>query len=520
MKHAAMAGARRAVWVSSLAAVACLALAASIGPGLRRFHLGGPDRHLNDQVAYVSVARTFAETGRLESRIVYPAMLARGHTTGVLYMPGQYLALGLVFRLLGFSPLASAQPAAAAYLIAVAAAAVAATRLAGPVAGIVAGLLVAVFPPHLLYALSAMAEMPLVAATALAVAGVVLAPGRGGRVLAAALLTALATTFRETGALLCVPLAILALRDGRRAAAEVLGASLAGALVAMACAPQRPDLLTPNLFDGRFSTVYTDGVTAGSLRPPAGAYPAAALQRFLANVFMIARAARAGIWTADLVLFEIVVLLGVAALAHGLVRRDRAALAAGSLALLATGVNLGLYAFYQYRGLRTVLLATPALAVWLGALAAAAWARGRRLRGAVVLGLGLSVALAVWCGLRLQATAASLDAQDDADLAFMSTLGHDDRTLLVAPFDVALVYVLGHHPVRFAFVPANAPSLDVLARHERIGTLVARPAEAEAIGADALAAAGLAPAGQWLHRGIALVVYRQGPRPGRPDAGP
>src|SRR5215216_3121770 len=58
---------------------------------LNGVHLGLPS--FNDQVGYISVARTFVETGVLRSNIIYPSTLLQEATKNYFYMPGHYVAL-------------------------------------------------------------------------------------------------------------------------------------------------------------------------------------------------------------------------------------------------------------------------------------------------------------------------------------------------------------------------------------------------------------------------------------------
>src|SRR5438552_13976184 len=81
---------------------------------------------LNDAVGYYSTARTFARSGHLESHIVYPSTLGQKTTKTYLYMPGFYVYLGIILKILGpgipqallASCLAGATTACCTYLLA------------------------------------------------------------------------------------------------------------------------------------------------------------------------------------------------------------------------------------------------------------------------------------------------------------------------------------------------------------------------------------------------------------------
>jgi hypothetical protein len=98
-----------------------------------------------------------------------------------------------------------------------------------------------------------------------------------------------------------------------------------------------------------------------------------------------------------------------------------------------------------------------------------------------------------------------LAASDDADTQFMASLGHDERRLLTAPWEFSLAYVNHRYPVRWAFLPANAPSLALLMARYDVGTVVL-PVGHPLRGA--LAAAGFVLEGEKVHRGVTLEIWK------------
>ena len=137
--------------------------------------LGGSS---NDQVGYISVARNLAESGKLESSLVYPSVLHQKTTSNALYVPGHYYALALSFWLLGYSPLSAFAPSLLGYLVASCALFIAVRRLYDPTTASLATLIFMTFPAHLIYSGMAMAELTLLAACMLCFAVFVYVPRR------------------------------------------------------------------------------------------------------------------------------------------------------------------------------------------------------------------------------------------------------------------------------------------------------------------------------------------------------
>jgi hypothetical protein len=86
-----------------------------------------------------------------------------------------------------------------------------------------------------------------------------------------------------------------------------------------------------------------------------------------------------------------------------------------------------------------------------------------------------------------------VDRLDNRRTAWLEQLGHDDSMMLVAPPHF-LDYVLKHHPVQWAFVPANDETLALLAASYPIGTLLLSAGELDrSLSSAALAQVGLEP---------------------------
>src|SRR5262249_3929997 len=160
-------------------------------------HLTGLGGSLNDQVGYITTARKLAETGRLSSSCHYPSLLSQQTTKDYLYMPGFYCLLAGSYRLFGYGVLQSELPS----LVCCAASTLLTYRVAprvyGRRVGLLASLLVAAYPPHLVFAFTAMMETPVVAAAMAALCAFVYLP-RERRPYLTPLVLIIPFLFRET----------------------------------------------------------------------------------------------------------------------------------------------------------------------------------------------------------------------------------------------------------------------------------------------------------------------------------
>jgi hypothetical protein len=501
-------------WVLACA-VASLALGAWALEG-PRLHLTGLENTLNDQVGYISVARTLVETGRLESQILMPSLMAQGASRNYLYMPGHYWALAASYALLGERPYTWLVPSWLAYLVAASSVWLAARRLAGPLAAARGAALFLAFPALALYAQTAMAEVVLVASATLALCAflhlrVGLRPWLG------APLVLLPFLVRETAALLALPMACVLLSEpgqtarrrlGRAAAFMLLATVLCLAVYSMEFSLGRPSLVLINLLAPGEESVYGRAFAVEGAATPA---------RILDGFVRTAARNLGDLWSgASLQALEGVSLLacllaGAVCLVQGWRRRnsDLLPLGMGCFVMLHLLIVLGLYLVPGYRGLRMLLLAWPLAAVALASTLAGRGAavppsprRAWLLGALIVCGVGLL--------LRTQRQAvAGYDALDELDRRVIEELAHDDSRVLVAPWWMSMSYVLAHHPVKFSFLPVNDRSLALLAQRHPVGTLIL-PAEnlGTQLTREAVSSAGLRLSGSFDYQGHRLLVFR------------
>lgn len=421
----------------------------------------------------------------MASTLIYPSYLH--YPKNYVYMPGHYLALATSYELLGYGAVQSLLPNLLAFVVTAAAVYVLARRLYGPTVGVLAALIVMTFPANVYYSLTAMSEGTLVAAVAVALAVFVHLPVQK-RFLVGPLLVVLPVVFRETGALVAFPLGALILFErGRVRAAKAVVFLLLSGLVTLGILRSdlsggRPPALRLLVFDGSFNGLYADAFAGQAINPRPQDWIVALAARAWANGRHVIDGPRYGadVFAPFEVLCVALILTGIpVGLLWGLRRRDPLALGTAGLvgALLLVVVSVH-ERFWAGAGLRFLLPAVPLVAV-VWALAAAALSRwlGTRfpaasapLRAGVVAGLGLM-------GLFLARQAfmnESMYQQEAArNVAFLDGVGHDPRLTLVTPHQIGLDWAYERWPAKWAFVPANRQSLELLDRRYPVGTIVA-----------------------------------------------
>jgi hypothetical protein len=536
-------GERRAVawWGLLGAAVGAAALLWWIGLrlDLSRLHVSA----MNDQIVYVSVARNFAERGVLASNIIYPATLWQQTPKNFFYMPGHMLSLAASYWALGFGNFSSLLPSLASFVTAVACLAWIAARRYGWFTSLAAGALLTAVPGVLFFAFTAMAESTFLGASLLALAAFcglrpALRPWLGPLLLAVPFL------FRETGALLVLPMMGLIAEPrppgsaaapdppsppsppspgGARRWAEaglclLLAVAFLAAVYVSPLAAGRPSLLRANLLGRTDQYVYYDAAAQASL---AAAGAADIQHAILANAAANLRAFPEEAFGGDARLHWVIALLGIVlCLGVGLATRDGLLVGGGAMTLAAAALVVCLYNAAADRGLRQLLFTAP-----LGCLAAARAAdllrrrlagRGRPLRWA-----GWAVPVAVlaallWNGWGQSIAAhrflSSMDSWGDANVqALERSVKPDDRLALVGPWEYTLEYAFTHHPIRWSFLPQNHFTLALISRAAPIGTaLLPLPRPMDRVSAADLLNIGLREVGRVEIRGQRFRVFKAG----------
>ena len=491
-----------------------------------RLHVFGLESRLNDQAAYVTTARILADTGELRNGLVYPPFVDNPRSR--IYMPGHYVTLALSYRLFGWSVFSSLLPSLAAFVVATVGVFWIGSRLYGATAGVLAGLIFLFFPPNIVFAFTAMAELTFVAAGVLVFAVFLWVPPRL-RFYVAPLLLGVPFLYRETGALLLLPMCTLALAEppGKRvrfALATLLG-SVALLLVLYqwqaASGREAPPLTW--ITHGGFN--YNDAAMPPAPDLSGAEWVGAILDNSLRNVRALGRSvfsAPAGFEALGLAgMLATSLLLAVGGLFR--VRNDPFPAAAGGVVLASLASIVVLYDAVGFKALRGAMFGMPLCGVALGGLLQRT-PLVARLEQAVVwrrAGLAALIALALLLAGRGPTLAAARgvtanDAAATSRTAWLEDLGHDADTLLVAPWNLSMDYVVQHYPVRWSFLPANDATLDRLRDRYEIGTLILpRAASTRRVTRAAIERAGLSPvddpAKTLVRRGYAVYQRDRGP---------
>jgi len=357
-----------------------------------------------------------------------------------------------------------------------------ALRLYGRQVGIFSSFLFSIFPPIAAFTYTTMAELTVLASAALAFCIVVYLPSKL-RPLLGPFILILPFVFRETGALLVIPMMLLILRDGTKGTSLRAVAFLLGSILVLMLVQQlefssgRGSFQMGHLFGGepgsvdRYRAVYSDAMWRPD--PDLGwrDYWMAMTANFKANAELLA--VSLGRWPFSLELFPLIIIMmsGLVSLLYWVFRPrpDLFPLGVGLLILVTLLLDSALFLTFTLGGLRHLLFTTPLAAVVVGRIAYHRLAREiPRVIVAVTLLVGSMFVLKGVGG-----DMGGQDGIDDATITFIEQhVIHDDAELLVAPYPISLPYVFSHHPVHWSFVPANDATLLMLRDRYGIGTVV------------------------------------------------
>lgn len=477
-----------------------------------RLPIYGLNQTLNDQVGYISVARHLLDEGRLDSSIIYPSVLLQKFRRNSLYMPGYYAELALTFRIFGYSALTARLPAIASFLLACCLVFWIARRLFDLKTAIYALAMFAFCPLNLMFAFTAMAEMSVVAAGLAAFSIFLLVPEKY-RWWVGPVALALPILFRETGVALGATISVMlffsAKKSPKRKAAQcaLLVCVVLGALILSPVGAGRPSLWKANILaQGSFDALYSDAFALQHVPDSAQDWMVAVGHKLLSNI--VSLIPRRGFEGGGLEAATLLFLLSGIPLGAWLWRKKRDAFALGvtSALCLLLIADLCLYGMWHYRGIHAFLLMEPFVAMLWG-VTITLWSRepGPVVRSLLVpfsFVIGVAVAVSIWQAQK----DATMRAKEDT--SFLESVIGGDRQTVVSPFWLSLDYVNEHYPQRWAFVPANCPTLQLLDLKEGIGTLIV-PVQPELEAEFSTCRTGLMFDGDKLWRGKKYWVFRK-----------
>lgn len=487
---------------------------------LERLHFGQYDQHLVDQVYYISAARNFAETGVLSSNVILSSTVYQNTSKNYLYMPGHYTALAASYHLFGYGIVQSYLPSLLAFVLASVCVFLIAAKVYDHRIGLLSAALFICFPPNMVYAFSAMAEMTVIFASALIFCIFIYLPPRLQPYIGPFLL-AIPFVFRETTAFLVVPLALLILfgserRNIREASIFVVATiALLGVVFTSDISAGRPSLFRANMFDDSASVIHNDAIEQMAMSPHIADWLAAILHKAQKNMFALIDAVihLESLFDVPLVLFILFTMVG--SLLYGLFRKKLFPVAAGSLTLVTLMFVITLYSFFPYRGLRVMLFTYPFLAIvlayFLKKMISADGFVKRYFHAAFtphILSCAVLIVLSISCFRIMQEKYSSLDYIEDENIIFLEAVGYDDGRMFLSPIVMSLGFALKHHPLSWASAPANIGTMELMAAKYNIGTAVLPRADFDSLGIARLEQMGFMLERNDTYRGEELLIFR------------
>lgn len=508
---------RRTHWILLAVLIPMSLVAVGSFVDWHRLSVDGLDGSLNDQVGYISVARNLAGHGTLDSNLIYPLVLRQHFRRNSFYMPGFYWVLAAVYKCFGYSAAISRIPSLAAFLLSCWLIYWIAARLYSGRAAVFACTLFAVVPLSLVYAFSAMMEMPLVAA-GLASFAIFLRARQSARLWVAPLSLLLPFVFREAGAIVgVVMLAFLVagckekrFRHGLICALLIL-LILAAALYSPLGAG-RPSLWKANiLIAGNYEEVYGDAFATDHLPSQPTDWANAIGKKCRWNLHTLVRpeGESSGFFEQSVLWFI------VSGIPLGLVwwfqKKDSFALGVSAAVMLLLTAVICLYSVWGYRGMRMLLILQPFVAILWGTVLA----RLARTAGTLVTTLPvlLLFVFGTWGTIHILRSQVEVNQETKENSKFLESILQGDRQLLASPFWLSLDYANQHYPQKWSFVPSNCETMRLLEERYRIGTMLVPIPDSEeepfSPPQDLTCGTGLKFAGQREFHGSRFWLYRR-----------
>jgi len=470
----------------------------------------------NDQVVYIDAARHVLHEGQLTTGVIYPSTLRQNYSHNYFYMPGHALVIALSLWLIGDSVVASLLPSILAYLLCIILLYWIGSRLVNRTVGFMAGFLFAIFPANIIYGVSALSEMTFVCAGLIAFAVFLYLPIQL-RPWLGPVLVCVPVLFRETGVFWIIPMAAVILQESRGSKRYVevlvlLGLSMALLMLIFQLdwIKDRPSRFYLNLLAKNFQEWYMDAFTVELKRPKSLAGWLDILSaRTILNLkelwwslhrpFLEAVLLNVLLWPP---FFALVALKWLPSL--------RNFIAAYILMALVMFAFLSLfYVWDEFIGVRLLLMLFPLEAIVV-ACAFDYWCRTSLQRGAILCVLALLALLLSLANERSEKR--SNEAQLAAFSPILSTISPDPSGVLVSNWRVGALYVYENYPAKWAFVPANERTLELLHEKYPVATAVLDKADIQRLGVKALEKIGLVYSMEVVGpNGSAYSVFRRPP---------
>ena len=432
--------------------------------------LTGMRHSLNDQIGYITAAKNLIFKGYLETTTILPSTLGQKTRTKILYVPGYFWALAGSFRLFGFNFWGSIFPSVLGYLITVVSVYLISLKLFNLKSAILASIGVMVFPFFLLYSVTAMAEMTVIASATLSFLIAVYLPNRH-RWWLGAFLSVLPVFFRETSIIVCLPIAGLIWNDSdkkQKATGVFKFIGLTAILfILLMKGPLggRPTLLKANIFGG-INEIYMDALFSSNFNPPLKKYLLVVGHRFFDNLMYLLKD---GSYSAESLTLKFALAMSLLLFYRGIKHRTTLTISVGSMAVVLLFAICSLYAVTGYRGLRVSLVLVPFMIIvttgWLVQT------------NTTNIKIYLLLALLAFTGLKKGFLEQIKDfearhTEEKESITFIDDLNVDKEKVLIAPLELALPWVLENYPVRWSFLPSNKETFKLLNNYQAVGTIL------------------------------------------------
>ena len=464
----------------------------------------------NDQVTYVTAARSWLDTGRCETRQIYPALVGQDGRRNFLYMPGYCACLAASFACFGYGVIPSLLPSLIAYLVAVIAVFLIARRAFGRAVAWLSVILFACSPMNELFAFLAMAEMPFVAATAVAIAAFEYTPIQF-KPYAAPFALALPFLFRETAALLVLLFAALYWARCERALRPII-VMLALSTAALTAIHQSPGIRNRiSMFSANFmedeNAKYIDAVTQGEI----ALTPLEVVRRLPGRIFRQLPLISTSIDPSSLFYVLMACQLAVVpiGLVYGLKHRDGWLLGA---ALLVGATVLFCAAFYTCKGTtfaRMLMFTYPSTCIALARmLEGIVRATKKRARLLGIFGVVAALSLVYLENLAFfKRTQRIMTTHSQRAQELIRTIDRiappEPESVVVADLTILPVYQLNHYPARTAFMPANRATFEKLRQSYPVRMIVT----GNELTAEELRAIGFVTLARFAYRGVDFKIH-------------
>jgi len=458
--------------------IAAIVILAAFSPLFKPGKLHVQDMYV-DQLGYITTARILVDTGELRNGVLMPSQIQNPRFRA--YMPGHFLALAGSYTLFGYNVFSTLLPSLASYVLVALGLFLIGNRLHGRWSGALAAFLFAFYPAEITYAFTAMAELTFTLAAVAAFAAFVHLPRRWWP-FAPPILLALPFLFRETGAFLILPMAVLVFRARGLLLAGLATAGSVGSLVLINRWQIASGKLAASLAwvtGGRFN--YYNAYPPPEPELSGGEL----LQGIVGNVER-----NLGILgeqftnlPGELMPIGLIVLLAlVPIVVVGGARRwrqDAFPLGAAALLVLVLGLTVTLYDTQAHKMMRTAMFTVPFVALALaGIVRPERFLNGgsrqgglRQLPRSFLVAAALLVAGSSIICVRAGERMTRRDDEMAVASARLAEL-HDESTVIVGPPPAAPMYPIDHYPVLWSFHAANLSTYALILQQHQIGTIL------------------------------------------------